>query len=287
MDVRNAVSGLAVIVTLAFSHVLAQPVSSTESRSGAVPIFEISADDSGKVLSIDPVVILTGKKFTPVPDACAESHDLLQFEKKYLYVGARYSLIFGGRAVGIVRVMGLNGPDWQVNADSSIKLKDLTMALAVAGLPLPKGISKRRKPTTAQVERAKRLAAKVFQEHDAPASLVTNVSISQISLVDLHGVPQLFVAAEIPLADGGGIDYSLSFLADLAGGVKSILWFQHSPGEAEAEALYLIDQLDIDEDGIDELFLRRVFYENYRYEIYKHNPNGWEKVFATQILGCE
>lgn len=286
MNICKSFFALAVIATLAFANASAQSASSTESRP-AVPIFEISADDSGKVLTIDPIAVLAGKKLTSAPDSCAESQDLQRFENKYLYVGARYSLIFGGRLAGTVKVTGLNGPEWQVNVDSSIKLKNLTMALAVAGLTPPNAASKRKNPTAAEMETARKMAAEVFREHQVPAASVTKLSISQTWVLDLHDRPQLFVAAEIARRDGDGIDYSLSFLGDPVGRVSFIFWFQHPPTETEGQAVYLIDQLDINGDGIDELFLRRVYYENYRYEIYRQEGKAWDQVFATQILGCE
>lgn len=287
MRITDAVPVLLAIVNLASSNAFAQSASSPEPGSEAVPIFEVSADDSGKVLTIDPIAVLKGKTLTPVPDACVESEDSLQFEKKYLHVRTRYSLVFGGRSAGTVTVNGLNGAEWQVNVDSGVKLNGLTMAIAVGGFQLPTGISKRREPTAAEVEIAKNFAAGVFQKHGVPASSIANLSISQMWAVDLHGGPQLFVAAEIARKDGDGIDYSLSFLADRTGGVRFIFWFQHAAGETEAQAVYLVDQLDINGDGADELFLRRVFYENYRYEVYRQKGTGWEQEFATQILGCE
>ena len=76
------------------------------------------------------------------------------------------------------------------------------------------------------------------------------------------------------------------FTAKLRDGIPSVVWYQKAQSETEAEAVYIVDLIDLDGDGVNELVVRRAFYENYRYEVYKRRNGKWEQIFKTDILGC-
>jgi hypothetical protein len=67
--------------------------------------------------------------------------------------------------------------------------------------------------------------------------------------------------------------------------VKSIVWFQQPKSETEAEAVYFIDKLFTTTKG-DRMFVRRVFYENYKFEVYRYQDGSWIREFASDFLGC-
>lgn len=79
---------------------------------------------------------------------------------------------------------------------------------------------------------------------------------------------------------------SLFFVAKTTGNVASVIWYQHPQSETDAEALYLVDLMDLLGDGVNELIVRRVFYENYRYEVYKRQGQEWKQIFQTAVFGC-
>ncbi len=108
--------------------------------------------------------------------------------------------------------------------------------------------------------------------------------LTQITATELNHSQELIASVEIERADKLNMDYSLFFVLDPASNEKSVIWFQHSKGETDAEAVYLIDLLGADSG--DRMFVRRVFYENYRYEVYKNRDGRWKKEFASEVFGC-
>lgn len=81
------------------------------------------------------------------------------------------------------------------------------------------------------------------------------------------------------------MEYSLFFVTDSVSNEKSVIWFQHPTSETDAEAVYLLDHLDAGQNG-DRMFVRRVFYENYKYEVYRNRSGRWMKEFASDVFGC-
>lgn len=251
------------------------------------PVFALLEDEKTHSVIIDPMLLLDGKILRPLPDPCNESGALRNFNAQYLAVGATYDLIFGGVRQGIIVVKGLDGEDWQAVPHTSISLAGLTMALAVSPSISRKTGNIRRDPTPTERNHAKRVGESILRSKGVPANLVDRMQIDQIAVTAISGVPKVFVALEIEREDKLGMEYSVSFIADLDTDSNSIIWFQHALSETDAEAVYLVDQLDINGDGADEIFTRRVFYENYQYEVFAYRSSGWDKEFATQVLGCE
>jgi len=81
------------------------------------------------------------------------------------------------------------------------------------------------------------------------------------------------------------MEYSLFFVGDAVSDEKSIIWFQQPGGETDAEAVYLIDFLPAEQNG-ERMFVRRVFYENYKYEVYRRGDGRWIREFASEVFGC-
>jgi hypothetical protein len=94
------------------------------------------------------------------------------------------------------------------------------------------------------------------------------------------------VAAELERSDKLGTQYSLFFTARLNSGAPTIVWYQRTQSETEAQGIYMVDMLDLDGQA-NELIALRQLYENYQYEVYKRSGCGWEQVFRSEVLGCE
>jgi hypothetical protein len=110
--------------------------------------------------------------------------------------------------------------------------------------------------------------------------------LDQLVAMQFNHSMKLIASVEVERLDKMGMEYSLFFVADPDSDRKSTIWFQRVKGETDAEAVYLIDHLDVAKDGTDRMFLRRAFYENYRYEVYKNSGGLWIKEFASEVFGC-
>ena len=50
--------------------------------------------------------------------------------------------------------------------------------------------------------------------------------------------------------------------------------------------LRFVDQLDLDGDGVDEVIVEAIGYENEGFLIYKRQSGTWKKVWAGGVGGC-
>jgi hypothetical protein len=253
----------------------------------ATPLFAIIASDADKSISIDPMLFLDNGGIRPVPDPCTESTALHDFESQYLSPGKPYSLIFGGAPHGTVSVTSLEGSDWHVKLDSDVRIEGFTMALATdPNFVRTHSGGLRRRATPDEQGHAERLAKQILTKRGAPVADLSRMRLTQIAATKLVGRSQLVVSAEVERLDQMGMEYSLFFIADPHSEETKIIWFQKPKGETDAEALYFLDQLGENNDGNDRIFVRRVFYENYRYEVYGNEDGHWKKEFQSDVFGC-
>jgi hypothetical protein len=253
----------------------------------ATPLFAIVASDTDKSISIDPMLFLDNGGIRPVPDPCTESPALHDFESQYLSPGKIYSLIFGGAPHGTVSVTSLQGSDWHVKLDSDVRIEGFTMALATdPNFARTQSVGLRRSATPDEQGHAERIAKEILTKRDTPLADLSRMRLTQIAATKLDGRSQLVVSAEVERLDHMGMEYSLFFIAAPHSEETNVIWFQEPKGETDAEALYFLDQLDGSNAANDRIFVRRVFYENYRYEVYRSEEGHWKKEFQSDVFGC-
>jgi len=146
----------------------------------------------------------------------------------------------------------------------------------------------RRDLTTRERAQVERMARTFFTSKSVQPEDLKRLIISQATVVAFEpGAPEIVAAAHVERSDKMGAQYSLFFTAKLSSDTPLVVWYQHAQAETEAEDLYIVDVIDLDGDGINELVALREFYENYRYEVYKRRDSRWEQIFKTDVLGCE
>jgi len=255
-------------------------------RSEPIPIFALLGSEKDDSISIDPMMFIDGTRIRSVPDPCTESSALQEFQSRYLKSGSVYPVIFGGVQQGTAMVTKLEGEEWLVHLDSGAPIHDLTMALAVGSSGLGRSRGLRRSPTMGEQEHIAKLAAEIFRKRGASVSSLARIRIDQAAAIEIDHSLKLISSVEIETADQSGMEYSLFFVAEPGLSKESIIWFQHPMSEVNAEAVYLIDYLARDGARPGRLVVRRVFYENYRYEVYALRGGKWTKEFASEIFGC-
>jgi hypothetical protein len=83
--------------------------------------------------------------------------------------------------------------------------------------------------------------------------------------------------------------YSLFLVAmgDESGSYRAeFFWYTTSIGDQGTNALKLVDTIDLDEDGTDELVVTKDFFEGSEYEILKRAGNKWKRVYRGGGSGC-
>lgn len=287
-SIRSTSLLLFVIASVALGQ---QSVPPTPDNRHPIPIFALLGPDrgdsvTGDSVTIDPILLIDGREIRPVPNPCTETPALHDFQNRYLKLGTVYPVVFGGVQRGTASVTKLEGADWEVQLNSDVPIQGLTMALVVGSPSLDGHGSSRRLPTASEENHIEQVAKKILTSKGVPSASLTRMRLDQVTATELNHAPKLVAAVEVERADKLGMEYSVFFVADPVSNENSVIWFQHSKGETDAEAVYLIDQLDVEKNGTDSMFVRRVFYENYRYEVYKNRNGRWVKEFTSEVFGC-
>jgi hypothetical protein len=202
----------------------------------------------------------------------------------------RYTVIFGGAAMGSVTVGAPDSnflPEIKVALHSPVPIQGLTMALAVNPANPVRKASLRRAPTPGDRTRAEQLARSIFRGRGVQRSAFSRMEINQITVMPLiSDEPEILVSADIERPDREGLEYSLFFIARVDSDDAEVLWFDHPKRIIDSQNLYVVDCIDTDGDGVDELIAERAFYEDHRYEVYKYRNQQWTKIFETGFYNC-
>ncbi|SRR5260221_1990432 len=127
----------------------------------------------------------------------------------------------------------------------------------------------------------------ILTDKGVKASIAARLRVDQLTVVEfVPGVPEIVASVAVETDDESGMQESLFFIAKTTSNDHSVIWYQHPQSETDAEAVYLVDFMDLDGDGVNELIARRVFYENYRYEVYRRQDGRWKPIFQTDVFGC-
>ena len=259
-------------------------------RNGTpIPVFAPVSSEHGNGVIIDPILLLSAGKIHPVPNPCDNGRTQTAFDDKYLKSGTHFAVVFGGGETGSVTV-GRPDPNFGetiVAVQSGVRIEGLTMALAVGSSGVARKTGLRRNPTADERNLTRQLAEMIFTDKGVKSSAFARMRFGQLTVTKLDfGVPEIVASVEIERPDKLGMEYSLFFTAKPSSKDASVIWYQHSLSETEAEAVYIVDVIDTDRDGANELIARHVFYENYRYEVYKQRNGHWEQAFKTEVFGC-
>jgi hypothetical protein len=277
-----------ILLFVVTSVALGQKNAPSRAHGEPVPIFALLGTDRGDSFTIDPMLLIDGQTIRAVPDPCTETSALRDFNSQYLKPGTVYPVVFGGVQQGTVTVRKPQATDWgwPVEMNSHVRTQGLTMALAVGSLLISDEKGSRRDPTVAEQNHVKKLSREILISEGVPAASLTRMRLDQVVAMQLNHSMKLIASVEVERLDKMGMEYSLFFVADPDSDRKSTIWLQRVKGETDAEAVYLIDHLDVAKDGTDRMFVRRVFYENYKYEVYKNSDGRWVKEFASEVFGC-
>jgi len=259
---------------------------SAPARNDVIPVFALLGSDRDDSVSIDPILLIDGQQIRSVPDPCTETPALHDFRNQYLKPGATYPVVFGGVQKGTASVTKLEGDEWRVRLDTDVRIRGMTMALATGPASLIAHVGSRREPTAVEQKHIEQAAREILLSKGVLSSSLNRVRVTQATAAELNHSLKLIASVEVERADKLGVEYSLFFVSDPISNDRSVIWFQHPQGETEAEAVYFIDLLVAERNG-DRMFVRRVFYENYRYEVYKNRDGRWTKEFASEVFGCE
>lgn len=276
--------------------------------SEAVVVYAVStgADSTfAAEATMEPIVVMKGGKLSdPMPKvgetASADQYDqtLGKAYDQFFIPDANYSLLHNGQPSGTITVTPKAADESATTTGlvGKIKIKATTLNYGFA-LASNKEVFKahnRKARVLTTAERAALLAhAKpVFAQNGFSGALLDSIDTQALQAYDLDGSGKITVVGDFILehrispeeGDPYPVKELLFIVAEKQGEAFSVQISEFGGGsnstDPNAVALELIDVLDMDQDGTDELFVRRNGLEQYDYAIYKRQSGAWQVVYT-------
>ena len=243
--------------------------------------------------NLDAVVLIqNGKLRQPYPEYNEAA--MRKFAGEYFATGSKYRLMFGGGEVGSATIkafdMGCNNIHATASLKDAGKIPGHLSALATNSDSLGRKPSSRRAPT--EVERAamNSLVTQIYRSHGATHAVLRSVVTTNLTATDLNGDGKLELIGSYTAESKTKARKDLLLIAEPAGVAfkPALVEFQayKLPPEGFDSAIDFVDQLDLDGDGIAEVFVRQHGFDAYGYSIYKKSRGRWQMVYTTSGDAC-
>jgi hypothetical protein len=277
------------------------------------------ADPEEPQSNMDAVVVVENGKFKqPYPED--NEAEQKKIAGNYFARGKKYRVTFGGGEVGTATVkswdMGCNNIHAVASVEDNKKIPPRLSALAIDSEALGKKPSARRPPTEEERQSVMRLVRQIYRSKGTSAAALNILKTTNLTATDLNGdgtyefVGSFVIetkakarrdllliaeaqgakpAAPLKAADPSGPSVSADASFSAGPPLKATLVnFQayKLPPEGFDSAVDFLDQLDIDGDGIAEVFVQQHGFDAYGYSIYKKSRGVWRQVYTTTGDAC-
>jgi hypothetical protein len=238
--------------------------------------------------SMDAVVIIDGKQLR-VPFTDEQKDRQKKIAEEYFASGQTYRLVFGGGEAGSVTVKkwseGCNSVHAEVGLSTSARLGGPVRALATSSAALGKRASARRAPTDAERAAVMTLVKSIYRQNRTPANLISAIKVTNLTATDLDGNGQYEFIGSFTSAATNKFERDLFLIAKPQGaGMRADLAkFQayQPPPETFLRSIDFIDHLDLDGNGVGEIFAVQGAFDGYAYLIFKKVAGRWREVYNT------
>lgn len=291
----------ALFLLLSFASDAVNAHSVTAQTRPPVIVFAVSGE--GGEGNMDAVALFRGGQFRP-PYPEVNKRDQAAFAKNYFATGKTYRLIFGGGDAGTVTVKkwneGCNNIHSQVGLSGSARLGGQVRALATNSSSIGKRASSRRAPTEAEREAVLKLVRTIYRQRRTPANLLNSIQVTNLTATDIDGDSKAeFVGSFMLTTRGrasadseGPIQFERDLFLVAKGDAPSVrgdfVKFQayRPPPEQFLSSIDYVDQLDVDGDGIGEVFTIQGGFDAYAYLIFKKVGGRWREVYQGVGDAC-
>jgi hypothetical protein len=252
-------------------------------------IFAVNKYDEGNT-AIDPVAIFSAGRFIN-PMAKDDEASLNQFAAKYLRVGQKHRLLFGGAEAGSVTVKERYKEciclTASTEAQTTAKLGGEVRALAVSSEKLGAKQSSRRAPTPEERAAVMNLAKQTFKQNKVAAGFLANITTINLTAMDLDSDGKAELIGSFDVKGFKDTSHALFLIVEpQAADFKiGLSWYKLNNHEEDNESRRLVDQLDIDGDGTSEVVAESSYYESTDFTIYKKVKGVWRSVYQGGMYG--
>ena len=272
------------------------PLASVAPAQRNQPIFIFAVSGEGGEGNMDAVALVSGRQLRP-PYREENKQAETAFARNYFATGKKYRLMFGGGEAGTVTVKkwneGCNNIHSEVTVAGGPQLGGQVRALATNSDSLGKRASSRRAPTADERAAVLKLVRMIYRQRRTPANLLNSIQVTNLAATDIDGdnKPE-FVGSFMLTTRGpgsGGNEGPIRFERDLfliaKGDASSVrgdfVKFQayRPPPEQFLSSIDYVDQLDVDGDGIGEVFTIQGGFDAYAHVVFKKVGGRWREVY--------
>jgi hypothetical protein len=176
----------------------------------------------------------------------------------------------------------------EVSAQTPVRLGGEVQALATNSKTLGQQPTSRRAPNESERAEALRLARAAYQSKGVPAALIKKMQTLNLTATDLDRDGRAELVGNFMIEEKEKLlGYSLFMIYEPAGASfrPAVTWY-HKGAEGDYASRRLVDQLDLDADGVAEIIVEGQYYESNNYIIYKKQAAGWRQIYEGGGGGC-
>jgi hypothetical protein len=265
-----------------------------KAATGTTLVCVVSRNDpESPEANMDAVVLVTnGKLRQPFPEYNEAAQQ--KFGNNYFATGKNYRITFGGGEVGSATITGFDTGCNNIHAKASLKdngkIPPHLSALATDSDLLGRKPSARRAPTQLERDAVMKLVNRVYSSHQTARALLRSITTTNLTATDLDGDGQFEMIGSFVIQTASKARRDLLLIAEPAGKDFKVALekFQayRLPPEQFDSAIDFVDQLDLDGDGVGEVFVQQHGFDAYAYAIYKKTRGRWLQVLTTTGDAC-
>jgi hypothetical protein len=247
-------------------------------------VFAVSTESGDGTM--DAVVALDGKQMR-VPFTDEQKDRQQRIAAEYFATGRTYRMIFGGGDAGSVKVKkwseGCNSVHAEVALSSDARLGGQVRALATNSESLGKHPSARRAPTEAERAAVLTLVKSIYRQRGTPVALIAALKVTNLTATDLDGDGKYEMIGSFTSSAKNKFERDLFLIAHQQGESMrpDLVKFQayQPPPETFLSSIDFVDQLDLDGNGVGEVFAVQGGFDGYAYVIFKKVAGRWRQVY--------
>lgn len=291
---RSSVFGLLIaFVSLSFV---------SDKQPAAAPPVLFAVLDGGK--TIEPFAKIQDNKLVPALDADAGPDAAEEFNDLYYQPKTIYHLIIGGKDKGKVAIVKSNqGTECGANtaqvttSSSLVKLKASDLALATNMVNSKPASGLRKLPTPAEKLAIEKLVSEEFKSYKVPVSGMKMVKLTGVDAANNKSNQWVGTYSVAPAADKRGLlffiavknsngTYSISYSSFQLVKKEEVMSADIKDVDGGIYQEVLLDLIDIDGDGIAEIFTYTPSFEGAGFKAYKWEDNKWHQVYEISNYHC-
>lgn len=256
---------------------------------------------------VEPIGFIEKGAIAEPIDGDSDSDEIKLFNSTYYRKGAVYDLMFGGAKGGTVLVIksdhtsecSANMAEVTV-ASTRAKIAGKVMGLATNFKPIKPGSGVRRLPTPSERVEADNLVKAEFAKQGNSAETIETRDYHNLTALDVDGDGKIELVGSFWVKPDAKTRNTLFFIADKAANGKYQIGFGKYNAITEENVMsgdittidggiyheLLLDLLDINNDGVSEIFSYTQSFEGAGFDAYRRVNGKWNSIFEGSNYHC-